>query len=172
MSEPYLGEIRMFAGTFAPRNWAFCDGQLFAIASNEALFSLVGTTYGGDGNATFGLPDLRGRVPVHQGQGPGLSPRRLGSRSGAETVILAVSELASHSHVLKATSDIAITEDATDRVFASVDQDDAFYAKTNLVPMMPDAVGMAGGSRSHSNMMPSLCLNFIIALEGFYPSKS
>ncbi|MBD3756388.1 MAG: phage tail protein, partial [Gammaproteobacteria bacterium] len=98
MSEPFVGEIRMFAGNFAPRGWAFCDGQLLAVSQNDALFSLLGTIYGGDGRTTFGLPDMRGRIPVHQGSGPGLSPRRLGSKSGAETETLTVNQMPSHTH--------------------------------------------------------------------------
>ena len=104
MSEPFVGEIRMFAGNFAPRGWAFCDGQLLATSQNDALFSLLGTIYGGDGRTTFGLPDLRGRIPVHAGTGPGLSPRRLGAKAGAEKVTLTVNELPSHTHDLVASN--------------------------------------------------------------------
>ena len=107
MSEPFVGEIRMFAGNFAPRGWAFCDGQLLAVSQNDALFSLLGTIYGGDGRTTFGLPDLRGRVPIHAGSGPGLSPRRLGAKAGAENVTLTVNQLPSHSHRLSGSANLA-----------------------------------------------------------------
>ncbi|MEQ9567295.1 MAG: tail fiber protein, partial [Pseudomonadales bacterium] len=107
MSEPFVGEIRMFAGNFAPRGWAYCDGQLLAVSQNDALFSLLGTIYGGDGRTTFGLPDMRGRIPLHAGTGPGLSPRRLGSKSGSEKETLTVNQLASHSHGFNANTGLA-----------------------------------------------------------------
>ena len=121
MSEPYVGEIRMFAGNFAPRGWAFCDGQLLAVSQNDALFSLLGTIYGGDGRTTFGLPDVRGRVPVHQGTGPGLSQRRLGSKGGSEDVTLTSNQLASHSHDFNANTALADSEMPTGRVVAQGD---------------------------------------------------
>jgi microcystin-dependent protein len=111
MSEPYVGEIRMFAGNFAPRGWAFCDGQLLAVAQNDALFSLLGTIYGGDGRTTFGLPDLRGRVPIHAGSGPGLSPRRLGEKGGQEDVTLSLNELPQHDHMLIGSNTDASTDE-------------------------------------------------------------
>ena len=111
MSEPFVGEIRMFAGNFAPRGWAYCDGQLLAVSQNDALFSLFGTIYGGDGRTTFGLPDLRGRFPIHAGQGPGLSNRRLGSKGGAETVTVTANQLPSHTHPIKGTNDNATASD-------------------------------------------------------------
>jgi microcystin-dependent protein len=171
MSEPFVGEIRMFAGNFAPRGWAFCDGQLLAVSQNDALFSLLGTIYGGDGQTTFGLPDLRGRIPIHAGQGPGLSERRLGAKSGAESVTLTVNQLASHSHELTGTTSGASTIDPVGNAPA---QGLADYLNprppTNLV-MDPQALTETGGSRSHTNMMPFLCVHFIIALVGIYPSR-
>jgi len=110
MSEPFVGEIRMFAGNFAPRGWAFCDGQLLAVSQNDALFSLLGTIYGGDGRTTFGLPDMRGRTPLHAGQGPGLSNRRLGAKAGAENVTLTVNQLPSHRHDWQATTALASSQ--------------------------------------------------------------
>lgn len=173
MSEPFVGEIRMFAGNFAPRGWAFCDGQLLAVSQNDALFSLLGTIYGGDGRTTFGLPDLRGRIPLHQGTGPGLSPRRLGSKGGSENETLTTNQLASHSHDMNANTQPAtgsapqgkVLADPTaagGRMYDQVSQD-ADGASTS--------VANTGGTQSHTNLMPTLCLNFIIALFGIYPSR-
>ena len=172
MSEPFVGEIRMFAGNFAPRGWAFCDGQLLAVSQNDALFSLLGTIYGGDGRTTFGLPDLRGRIPIHQGTGPGLSPRRLGSKAGAENVTLTTNQLASHTHdwnVNTADADggapagKVLAKPVALRIFRPVDQDASLASTT---------IANTGGSRSHTNLMPTLCINFIIALVGIYPSRN
>lgn len=172
MSEPFVGEIRMFAGNFAPRGWAFCDGQLLAVSQNDALFSLLGTTYGGDGRTTFGLPDMRGRIPVHAGSGPGLSPRRLGSNAGTEEETLTVNQLPFHSHPLTAKSAVATVRNPQGKVLA---QPPTFLytdiPTKPLVDMSPEAVGNAGGSRSHTNLMPFLCVHFIIALFGIYPSR-
>lgn len=171
MSEPFVGEIRMFAGNFAPRGWAFCDGQLLAVSQNDALFSLLGTIYGGDGRTTFGLPDLRGRIPIHAGHGPGLSERRLGAKGGSENVTLTVNQLASHGHTYNATTDMAtvsspqnnlIGESPTVAIFTDASPTDQFASS---------AISNTGGSRSHTNLMPYLCVNFIIALFGIYPSR-
>ena len=170
MSEPFVGEIRMFAGNFAPRGWAFCDGQLLAVSQNDALFSLLGTIYGGDGRTTFGLPDLRGRLPIHAGTGPGLSPRRLGAKSGAENVTLTVNQMPSHHHAINAVTDAAQvgTVSGTITANAPVDlyREDATDENFN-----GDAISKVGGSRSHTNLMPYLCVHFIIALVGIYPSR-
>ena len=171
MSEPFVGEIRMFAGNFAPRGWAFCDGQLLAISQNDALFSLLGTIYGGDGRTTFGLPDLRGRVPIHAGSGSGLSPRRLGAKSGAETVTLITKQLPSHTHPVKGTNDAVNSTDPTGRVTASSTTIDLYASVAPTVDFNAAAVPAVGGSRSHSNLMPYLCINFIVALFGIYPSR-
>lgn len=170
MSEPFVGEIRMFAGNFAPRGWAFCDGQLLAVSQNDALFSLLGTIYGGDGRTTFGLPDLRGRVPIHAGHGPGLSERRLGAKAGSEKETLTVNQLPSHSHTLRASESSAtdrnvagnLTAEGTKRIYRS---------PATVAPMASSAVTNVGGSRSHTNLQPFLCVHFIIALVGIYPSR-
>ena len=171
MSEPFVGEIRMFAGNFAPRGWAFCDGQLLAVSQNDALFSLLGTIYGGDGRTTFGLPDVRGRVPIHAGSGPGLSPRRLGAKGGAENVTLTVNQLPSHTHALRASVNPATTPNPQGEVLGETLTDRVYRADDTDVNMASASVSNVGGSRSHTNLMPFLCINFIIALFGIYPSR-
>lgn len=171
MSEPFVGEIRMFAGNFAPRGWAFCDGQLLAVSQNDALFSLLGTIYGGDGRTSFGLPDVRGRLPLHQGHGPGLSERRLGSKAGSEHVTLTTNQLASHSHQFNANTAMATDPSPADKVVAQGDGVNFYREEAQIVSMASDMVGHSGGSRSHTNLMPTLCINFIIALFGIYPSR-
>lgn len=170
MSEPFVGEMRMFAGNFAPRGWAFCDGQLLAVSQNDALFSLLGTVYGGDGRTTFGLPDLRGRIPIHAGTGPGLSPRRLGSKGGAEKVTLTVNQLPSHTHVMQASGQNATDALPENRVAAQSDSP-LYGVDEPFVNMSAQQVASVGGSRSHTNLMPFLCVHFIIALFGIYPSR-
>jgi microcystin-dependent protein len=169
--DPFVGEIRMFAGNFAPLGWALCDGQLLAISQNDALFSLLGTIYGGDGRTTFGLPDLRGRVPVHQGTGPGLTNRRLGEKSGTETVTLTAAQLPSHTHQLRATGDAADTAAAAGMVQAQA-EDDVYSTEAPNVNMAATAVSNTGGSQAHPNLQPFQCVHFIIALFGVYPSRS
>lgn len=171
MSEPFVGEIRMFAGNFAPRGWAFCDGQLLAVSQNDALFSLLGTIYGGDGRTTFGLPDLRGRLPIHAGQGPGLSERRLGARGGAESVTLSANQLPAHSHPLQASADAATGPNADGEVLAEIGSDRS-YRDVPDTALSSDALTAVGGSRSHTNLMPFLCVHFIVALVGIYPSRN
>ena len=171
MSEPFVGEIRMFAGNFAPRGWAFCDGQLLAVSQNDALFSLLGTIYGGDGRTTFGLPDLRGRIPIHAGHGPGLSERRLGAKSGAEKVTLTVNQLPSHTHALQATNQQANNLDPVGRALAPTTFGDVYSEDFAPESMSSQAITKVGGSRSHTNLMPFLCIHFIIALVGIYPSR-
>ncbi len=172
MSEPFVGEIRMFAGNFAPRGWAFCDGQLLAVSQNDALFSLLGTIYGGDGRTTFGLPDVRGRIPIHAGIGPGLSARRLGTKGGAENVTLTTNQLPSHSHTLTASSAAADSTTASGKVLAKVTGASLYRATGGQQSMNASAITDTGGSRSHSNLMPFLCVHYIIALFGIYPSRS
>jgi len=171
MSEPFVGEIRMFAGNFAPRGWAFCDGQLLAVSQNDALFSLLGTIYGGDGRTTFGLPDLRGRIPVHAGTGPGLTPRQLGQKSGTESEMLTVNQLPPHTHNQQGTNADAISARPDDGLAARA-QDITYGPFTSPVTMGADSVSNTGGSQSHSNIQPFLCIHFIIALVGIYPSRS
>jgi len=173
MSEPFVGEIRMFAGNFAPRGWAFCDGQLLAVSQNDALFSLLGTIYGGDGRTTFGLPDMRGRIPVHAGSGPGLSTIRLGAKSGAESVTLTNNQLPNHNHNVPASSTAASTGDPTDSVSASTAPTNIYSTSLATQQSMNSAeITNSGGSRAHTNIMPSLCVHFIIALFGIYPSRN
>ena len=174
MSDPFIGEIRIFAGNFAPRNWAFCDGQLLPIAANTALFSLLGTTYGGDGRTTFGVPNLKGRAPMHAGNGPGLTSRRLGELGGAETVTLSAGQMPNHGHPM------GYSNETDDPLPAPVGNtlarsSGAFVyqqSATSMVDLWPDAVGSAGGSQLHANLRPYLTLNFIIALVGVFPSRS
>ncbi|WHM40899.1 tail fiber protein [Streptomyces sp. BPTC-684] len=169
MSEPFVGEIRMVGFNFAPRGWAQCNGQLLPISQNTALFALLGTTYGGDGRTTFALPDLRGRVPLHQGAGPGLSPRTLGESTGAETVVLTAGQLPSHTHTLKG----AATRQDTNRVTGAALSNSGYYStQTPTADMHPEAVAATGGSQPHDNVQPVLCVNFVIALEGIFPSRS
>ena len=173
MSNPYFGEIRLFAGNFAPLGWAFCHGQLLSIAENDALFSLIGTTYGGDGQQTFGLPDLRGRVPLHQGTGTGLSSRAIGEQSGAETVALTASHLPAHSHSLVATSAPAsATAGPAGGVLATASVK-LYGSGAPSTPMAAAAIAAtSGGGQPHQNMAPFLALNYIISLFGLYPQQS
>lgn len=162
----------MFAGNFAPRGWAFCDGQLLAVSQNDALFSLFGTIYGGDGRTTFGLPDLRSRVPIHAGHGPGLSERRLGAKGGEEKVTLTVNQLPSHNHTYNANAAIANERVPTGNVVAQP----ATALYTEIPAPTPaffnaQAIGHTGGSQSHTNVQPFLCIHFIVALFGIYPSR-
>lgn len=174
MSEPFVGEIRMFAGNFAPRGWAFCDGQLLAVSGNDALFSLLGTIYGGDGRTTFGVPDMRGRLPMHKGSGPGLSPRNQGYKSGVERVTLNSTQLASHSHGLGYTDSRADAASPVDAVFARSAAGDLQFIDQNVNnrSMASEAIGNTGQGGAHNNMSPYLCVSFIIALVGIYPSRS
>ncbi len=172
MSEPYVGEIRMFAGNFAPRGWALCDGQLLAVSQNDALFSLLGTIYGGDGRTTFGLPDMRGRIPIHAGSGPGLSPRSIGAKIGAEEETITLGQLPPHTHLLHATSATASTLDPVGSGLGTPGSTDVYTDQLDdLVDMNSQSVGNVGGSQSHYNIQPYLCVNFIIALVGVYPSR-
>ena len=177
MSEPFIGEIRMFAGNFAPRNWAFCDGQLLAVSQNDALFSLLGTIYGGDGRTTFGLPDLRGRVPMHTGSGPGLSTHRLGEKSGTENTTVTVSQLPSHSHLQAEFQATGNPADSAGPGANSLAMANIYNREFPSVPLHPDTVtadtssDLTGGSQSHANMPPYLAVHFIIALFGVYPSR-
>lgn len=172
MSEPFVGEVRMFAGNFAPRGWAFCDGQLLAVSQNDALFSLLGTIYGGDGRTTFGLPDLRGRVPLHAGSGPGLSPRRLGAKAGAENVTLTVNQLPSHTHNLQASQDLAGQAAPQGLVPGNSPSIDLYRETAPTGNVSTNAITSIGGSRKHTNLQPFLCIHFIIALVGIYPSRN
>lgn len=171
MSEPYIGEIHMFGGNFAPRGYAFCDGSLLQIAQYDALFSLIGTTYGGDGQTTFALPDLRGRLPVSAGQGPGLSQRTPGQSGGAEAVTLATATMPAHTHLPQATTGTGSSPSPAGTIWAATSAGAAYTVSTPTVPMRGDLISMAGSSQSHDNLMPFQCINFIIALEGVYPTR-
>ncbi|YCM46714.1 tail fiber protein [Verrucomicrobiaceae bacterium 227] len=178
MSTPFIGEIKIFAGNFAPRGWALCDGQLLAISTNDALFSLLGTIYGGDGRTTFGLPDMRGRVPVHQGSGPGLTDRRIGVRGGQEQVTLTSTQMPAHDHGgrLQAVDKDATTANAAGAMLAKSVGNSIYHtgvgrgSKPNV--MNTSAIQSVGGSQSHNNIAPVQCVNFIIALVGIYPSRN
>ncbi len=174
MSEPFVGEIRMFAGNFAPRSWAFCDGQLLAISQNNALFSLLGTMYGGDGRTTFGLPDMRGRLPIHTGggAGPGLSNRALGSKGGNETATINTNQLPTHTHSYEATTTAGSQSNPSGQVVANNAGVKLFIEDPPGVSMANTALTSVGGSQNHTNLMPSLCVTFIIALFGIFPSRN
>jgi microcystin-dependent protein len=191
-SEPFLAEIIIFAGNFNPRGWLFCDGQLLQISQNSALFSLLGTTYGGDGRTTFGLPDLRGRVPMHEGTGPGLTSRRLGEKGGLETVNLTTAQMPSHTHAatttatttstLRATTDggntnvptgNVLADDGNDRIYKNVAPDTSMSAAAiDSATTASTTVGNTGGSQAHTNVQPYTVLNFIIATQGVFPSRN
>lgn len=173
MSEPFIAEIRIFAGNFAPRSWAFCNGQLLPVSQNTALFSLIGTTYGGDGRTTTALPNLQGRAPMHPGRGPGLTSRRLGQRGGAEHVTLSEAQMPNHKHTADGSSNGANERNPGNHLVATAGgRGSGFYtnSSSNLVNMRE--VQNTGGSQQHNNMQPYLAMNFIIALQGLYPSRS
>lgn len=176
MMEPFVGEISMFCGNFAPTGWALCNGQLLPINQNQALFSILGTTYGGDGKTTFGLPDLRGRVPMHAGNGPGLSPRNLGESSGTETVALTVQQIPLHTHPLMGSGQPGATDNPEGALPAAVVDSSgtgiSAYSSQPNTAMSPQAIGPSGGGQPHTNLQPYQCINFIIALDGVYPSRS
>lgn len=171
MSEPFVAEIRIFAGNFAPRSWAFCDGQLLPVSQNTALFSLVGTTYGGDGRTNFALPNLQGRAPMHPGRGPGLTSRRLGESGGIEAVALSENQIPNHSHPLTVSEDSGNTGNPSQAVLAGTPSHPIYGAPDNLT-QTGSAIEGRGGNQPHNNMAPYLTLNFIIALSGLYPSRT
>lgn len=172
--DPFIGQIIMFGGNFAPRAWAFCDGQLLPIASNSALFSILGTTYGGDGRTTFGLPDLRGRVAVHPGNGPGLSPYQLGQKGGQENVTLIVNQIPSHHHTVQV--NVSGEDPNTDEIAGNMftnSEDDTYYSGSATDGALGGVVcGNTGGNLPHTNIQPYACVNYIIALQGTYPSRN
>lgn len=174
MSTPYLGEIRMFGGSFAPVGWAFCAGQLLAISENDALFALIGTTYGGDGQSTFALPDLRGRAPVHQGQGPGISQNyTIGETGGVEAVTLTPQQMPTHNHNFNATQEIGQNGQPGNGFFAQVSTGQLYHEPFDpLVALNAGVLQSVGGSQPHENMQPYLAISFIIALEGIFPSQN
>jgi microcystin-dependent protein len=169
MAQPYVGEIRMFAGNFAPSGWMFCSGQLLPISENETLFNLIGTTYGGDGQSTFALPDLQSRVPIHFGNG-----FILAETGGAEEITLTVQQIPIHSHPMLASTNAATTADPTTNILSTAPLATTFpYGTDNpLTPLAPNAVSTVGGSQPHTNLQPYLTINFIISLFGIFPSPS
>ncbi len=175
MADPFVAEIRIFPFNFAPRGWAFCDGQLLPLSQNTALFSLLGTTYGGNGNSNFALPDLQGRAPMHPGQGPGLSLHDLGETGGSETVTLLESEIPSHTH-----REMAYSGDAADsrtpgpNASLGVPSPGNLYdvTATPLSQMHPSAIAATGGDQPHNNLQPYLTFNFCIALQGVFPPRT
>jgi microcystin-dependent protein len=175
MSEPFVAEIRIWACNFPPRGWSLCDGQLLPISQNTALFSLLGTTYGGDGRSTFALPNLQGSAPMFWGQGPGLSQHDLGEASGEETVSLIEAEMPSHQHALMASSDPGDLPAPSPARSLARSQPFIYKQPAGAAApqaMAPEAVGMTGGSQPHNNLMPYLTLNFCIALQGIFPPRS
>ena len=170
MGQPYVGEIRLFAGNFAPAGWMFCQGQLLPISDNETLFQLIGTTYGGDGQETFALPDLQGRVPVHQGTGPGRSTFQTGERAGVEEVTLTVSQIPGHTHAFPVSSGGASSGSAVGGIPAAVGSDALWGNDGTTEPMTTTTP--AGGSQPHTNLQPYTCLNYIISMFGIFPSPT
>lgn len=168
MAQPYVGEIRMFAGNFAPAGWMFCEGQLLPISENETLFQLIGTTYGGDGESTFALPDLRGRIPIHQGNG-----FILAETGGAEEITLTVNQIPAHSHALLASTNNGTSPNAVNNVVARNTGAITIYIEdAPTLNMSPQAVSPVGGSQPHTNFQPYLCVDFIISLFGLFPSPT
>jgi microcystin-dependent protein len=170
MSDPYIGEIRIFGGNFAPVGWANCDGSEFSIAGNEALFQLIGTTYGGDGQSTFNVPDLQGRVPVHQGKGAG-SSYTPGEQGGVEFVTLTQQQLPIHTHPLMASTAAGNNANASGNVVAADPTNQLYSQDVASMPLANNAIVPAGGSQSHENRMPFIAIRYIIALEGIFPNR-
>jgi microcystin-dependent protein len=179
MSEPFLGEIRMVGWNFAANGWALCDGQLMSISQNAALFSVLGTTYGGDGVQTFALPNLQGRVPIHQGQGPGLSPYSIGQFAGSENVTLLQNQMPQHNHLVGVSNQPGTVSDPSNATLAQGNSGEtrnpvavSDYVTTAVTgSLAPTTVSAVGGNQPHDNLQPYLCVNFIIALEGIFPSR-
>jgi len=167
MAQPYVGEIRMFAGNFAPAGWQFCEGEELPISENETLFNLIGTTYGGDGESTFALPDLRGRLPIHQGNG-----FILAETGGAEEITLTVQQIAAHSHPLLASGDVASSGNPANQLMGASPSLRMYRETTASVNLKANAISTVGGSQPHTNFQPYLCINFIISLFGIFPSPS
>jgi microcystin-dependent protein len=175
MADPFVAEIRIFPFNFAPKGWAWCDGQLLPLSQNTALFSLLGTTYGGDGKSTFALPDLQGRAPMHPGQGPGLSLHDLGETGGSETVSLLESEIPAHSHALRASLDDGdLSSPAPTRSLAKSGGGVIYTSNTGkgTPAMAPESLVPAGGDQPHNNMQPYLTFYFCIALQGVFPPRT
>jgi microcystin-dependent protein len=171
MSNPYIGEIRMFGGSFAPAGWAFCAGQLMPISENDTLFTLIGTTYGGDGQETFGIPDLQGRTPVHQGTLQGIT-YQIGEKAGVESVTLSTNQIPIHNHAWVASSAVGTGSDPTNSVLAQHPTASLYAASAPTTPMNAGSVSPTGGSQPHDNMQPYLVVSYIISLFGIFPTQS
>ena len=172
MAQPYVGEIRMFAGNFAPAGWAFCQGQLLSIAENDTLFTLIGTTYGGDGQENFALPDLQGRIPIHQGTGSTGTTYQIGEKGGVETVTLTIQQMPNHNHAFLASTGAGSSTTPQDNIPASPPVAKLYRAGTPSDPFPTNLIQPAFGSQPHDNMMPYLCINYILSLYGIYPSQT
>jgi microcystin-dependent protein len=172
--DPFVAEIRIFPFNFAPKGWAWCDGQILPLSQNTALFSLLGTTYGGDGKSNFALPDLQGCAPMHPGQGPGLSLHDLGETGGSETVSLLESEIPAHTHTLRGDANVSETPDPAGNSLGRGSSVNAYQTDStnNLVSMAPEALVPAGGDQPHNNLQPYLTVFFCIALQGVYPPRT
>jgi microcystin-dependent protein len=172
MSQPYVGEIRMFGGNFAPAGWAFCQGQLIPISQNDTLFTLIGTTYGGDGQNTFALPDLQGRVPVHNGTNSGTGTNyQIGEKAGVESVTLTTQQIPVHNHAFIASGDIAQNPQPTDSLVAQSATVQLFITDVASSPLDAQMLGVAGGSQPHENLQPYLCVSYILSLFGLFPHQ-
>jgi microcystin-dependent protein len=172
MADPFVAEIRIFPFNFPPRGWAWCDGQLLPLSQNTALFSLLGTTYGGDGRSTFALPDLLGRAPMHPGQGPGLSLHDLGETGGSETVTLLESEIPAHTHAFRVSSQLGLENSPQSQNLAQGDGINLYATPGPLVAMADAVLTSAGGDQPHNNLMPYLTIYFCIALQGVFPPRT
>jgi microcystin-dependent protein len=173
MSSPFVGEIRMFGGSFAPAGWAFCNGALIPISENETLFNLIGTTYGGDGQSTFALPDLRGCIPIHQGQGPGISQSYvIGERAGVEAVTLTTQQIPGHNHNMLASTAAATNPSPNGNILAASPTISSYVIDVAGPQLAAGAVQGTGGSQPHENLMPFQCISFIISLFGVFPSQN
>jgi microcystin-dependent protein len=171
MAQPYVGEIRMFAGNFAPAGWMFCEGQLLPISENETLFQLIGTTYGGDGQSTFALPDLQGRLPIHQGTNQG-NTFTLAQTGGTEETTLTVQQIPAHNHAFLTSADVGTSAQPTNNVVAKTTTGFAYINEDPSMNMAPTAISPTGGSQPHTNFQPYLCVDFIISLFGIFPSQT
>lgn len=174
MGEPYIGEIRMFGGSFAPAGWAMCQGQLMPISENDALFTLIGTTYGGDGQETFGIPDLQGRAPMHAGQGPGITQNYiLGEKAGVESVTLTTQQIPIHNHAMLAASDFGQNPQPQGAYVAQVQTGSLYIGPADpMANMNANSLAPVGGSQPHENLQPYLCITFILSLFGVFPQQN
>ncbi|GGJ45041.1 phage tail protein [Deinococcus roseus] len=173
MAQPYVGEIRMFAGNFAPAGWAFCNGATLPISENETLFQLIGTTYGGDGEETFNLPDLQGRLPVHMGTGTTGTTYTIGENGGVENVTLTTGQIPNHNHAFLVSTGPGNSADPTNQVFGQAGSGaDIYYEDAAVAALSGNSIQPAGGSQPHENMQPFLCISFIISLYGIFPSPT